>query len=153
MHLARARLTRALVTISVAGLIGCPRLLKAQSGTHELPLKHDPQATTANITPADLMTRLYIFADDSMMGRAAGTIYHDKATDYLAREVAKMGLRPGGDNGTFFQTIPLKRRVLVQGAKLTVGGRDFLPWKDFLPRDNGPTTRALTEMRRSRNET
>src|SRR5205814_9918469 len=82
----------------------------------------------------------------SMMGRAAGTIYHDRATNYLAREVAKMGLRPGGDNGTFFQTIPLKRRVLVQGAKLTVDGRDFLPWKDFLPRDNGPTTRALTSV-------
>ena len=38
-----------------------------------LPHKHAPQPTTANITAADLMTRLYIFADDSMMGREVGT--------------------------------------------------------------------------------
>ncbi|MGH7688539.1 MAG: hypothetical protein ACREN3_02965, partial [Gemmatimonadaceae bacterium] len=34
-----------------------------------LPLKHAPQPTTAAITAADLMTRLYIFSDDSMQGR------------------------------------------------------------------------------------
>src|SRR3712207_809849 len=38
-----------------------------------LSLKHDPQPTTAAISVADLMTRLYVFSDDSMMGREAGT--------------------------------------------------------------------------------
>src|SRR4051812_25781739 len=39
----------------------------------ELPLKHAATPTTAAITPADLMTRLYIYADDSLMGREVGT--------------------------------------------------------------------------------
>src|SRR6185436_11478195 len=39
----------------------------------EGPLKLAPRPTTAEITDADLMTRLYIFADDSMMGRNDGT--------------------------------------------------------------------------------
>jgi hypothetical protein len=34
-----------------------------------LPRTHKPRPTTAAITTADLMTRLYIFADDSMQGR------------------------------------------------------------------------------------
>ena len=37
-----------------------------------LPLKHAPRPTTAAITEADLMTRLYVFADDSMEGREFG---------------------------------------------------------------------------------
>src|SRR2546430_15754660 len=99
MHLARVRLTRALVTISVAGRIGCPRLLSAQSGTHESPLKHDPQPPTANITPADLMTRLYIFADDSMQGRRVGAEGHRRGPAYIEREVLRLGLSPACDSG------------------------------------------------------
>src|SRR5579872_2489861 len=52
-----------------------------------LPRTHVPQPTTAAITAADLMTRLYIFADDSMMGRETGTQGHIKATNYIEHEV------------------------------------------------------------------
>ena len=38
-----------------------------------LPLKLAPRPTKGAITADDLMTRLYIFADDSLMGRDAGT--------------------------------------------------------------------------------
>ena len=144
MHLARARLTRALVTISVASLIGCPRLVSAQSGTHELPLKHDPQPTTANITPADLMTRLYIFADDSMQGRRVGTEGHRRGTAYIEREVRRLGLAPAGDSGGYFQNLPVFERTLAATQTLNVGGTSFRPWIDFLPRDNGPSARPFT---------
>ena len=38
------------------------------------------------------MTRLYKFADDSMMGRLAGTKWNDMGTDYIASEVKRLGL-------------------------------------------------------------
>src|SRR5471032_2891693 len=82
-----------------------PCALAAQSGK-ELPLEYVGQATTAEISAGDLMTRLYIFADDSMMGRQVGTIYNNKGTDYIAAEVKKLGLKPGGENGGYFQTLP-----------------------------------------------
>jgi peptidase M28-like protein len=113
-------------------VIALPCVLPAQ---RPLPIKLTPKPTTAAITPADLMSRLYLFADDSMMGRAAGTVYHDKGTDYIARELARFGLKPGGDNGTYFQQIPLMRRNLAEGAKVIVDGREFVAWRDFLPRD------------------
>jgi len=108
-----------------------------------LPLKFDPRPTTAAITPADLMTRLYIFADDSMMGRQAGTVYHDKGTSYIARELARIGVQPAGENGTYFQQIPLVSRALASGTTVTVDGRAFVAGTDFLTRDNGPTARAM----------
>lgn len=87
-----------------------------------LPLKHTPQPTTAAITAQDLMTRLYIFADDSMMGREAGTLGNVKGTDYIAAQIRQIGLVPAGDNGTYFQTIPLKTRTLSPSSSVSVGG-------------------------------
>jgi len=64
-----------------------------------------PGRTGATITAADLRSRLYLYADDSMMGRETGTIGNYKATTYLAAEAARMGLVPAGDNGSYFQNM------------------------------------------------
>jgi hypothetical protein len=88
----------------------------------KLPLKHDPQPTTSAITAADLMTRLYLFADDSMQGREAGAAGNVKGTDYIASEVKRLGLMPAGDGGGYFQTIPFKTRVTDPTSTVTVGG-------------------------------
>ena len=88
----------------------------------KLPLEHAPRPTSPEISAADLMTRLYIFADDSMQGREAGTIGNVKGTDYIASEVKRFGLLPAGDNGTYFQTIPLKTRSIDPASSFTVGG-------------------------------
>jgi hypothetical protein len=90
--------------------------------------------TAAAITSADLRARVGIFAHDSMMGRAAGTPWNDKGTDYIARELARLGLRPAGENGTFFQAA-MARRMLASDATITADGRTFTAWRDFLPRD------------------
>ncbi|NUQ20520.1 MAG: M28 family peptidase [Gemmatimonadaceae bacterium] len=117
--------------LAFASTLAVPALLAAQSahpashapsGGMTLPYKHAPRPTTANITAADLMTRLYIFADDSMMGREAGTIGNVKGTDYIAAEVKRLGLLPAGDNGTYFQTIPLKTRQIDPASALSVNG-------------------------------
>ena len=50
--------------------------------------------TSAAITAPDLRTRLYIFADDSMMGRQFGTEGNLKATQYIANELARLGIQP-----------------------------------------------------------
>ena len=104
-------------------------LARAQTA---LPLKHAPRPTTAAITPADAMTRLYILADDSMMGREAGTAGNVKGTDYIAREARRIGLEPAGENGTYFQTIPFVRKGIDPAASLTVDGAALRMGDDFL---------------------
>src|SRR6266511_3514060 len=87
---------------------------RAQSGA--LPLKHAPARTRAAVTPADLMTRLYLYSDDSMMGRMAGSEYNLKATAYIAAEVKRFGLSPEGDSDCDFQDGPLVNRHLEASA-------------------------------------
>ncbi len=62
-------------------------------------------ATSAAISAADLRTRLYLIADDSMRGRLAGSAGDSVATAYIAAEFARVGLAPAGENGGWFQTV------------------------------------------------
>lgn len=64
-----------------------------------------PARTAAGINSSDLRTRLYIYADDSMMGREAGTVGNFKGTTYIAAEAARLGLEPAGENGGYFQNM------------------------------------------------
>jgi len=106
--------------------------------TAALPLTHKPQPTRTDITAADLMTRLYIFADDSMLGREAGMPGNVKGTNYIAAEIKRLGLVPAGDSGTYFQTIPLKTREFDTTSTLTVGGAALTPYVDYAPNGRVP---------------
>ncbi len=107
-----------------------PAAAGAQS---RLPLQHAPRPTGAAITAADLETRLYIFADDSMQGREAGTIGNVKGTDYIAAELKRLGFVPAGDGGTYFQTIPLKTRTFDETSTFAVAGTPLTAFSDYLP--------------------
>ena len=122
---------RLLNRVALVALLA-PASLSAQ--TAPLPLKHQPAPTSPEITAADLMTRLYIYADDSMMGRRGGTPYNLKATDYIAAEARAMGLVPAGDSGTYFQTMPLVRESIDTNSTLVVAGTTLKLLDDFLPR-------------------
>ncbi len=108
-----------------------------------LPLKHAAAPTKTAITPADLMTRLYLYADDSMMGRAAGTEYNLKATAYVASEARRMGLQPAGDSGGFFQNVPLVKREFDPRSSVVVDGATLRPWDDYVPRDPRRATKPF----------
>ena len=41
-----------------------------------------------------------------MMGREAGTIWNQQATDYVAAQFRALGVEPAGDSGTYFQIVP-----------------------------------------------
>jgi len=97
-----------------------------------LPIKRAPTPTTAAITTADLSSRIYQFADDSMRGRMAGSPEALKGTDYIAGELKRLGLRPGGDNGTFFQDVPFGVQVLDSSSTLVVGDHTLKAGVDFL---------------------
>jgi len=100
----------------------------------EGPLKFAPRSTSSAITPVDLMTRLYIFADDSMMGRDDGGPFGaTKATAYVERELRRLGLTPAGDNGGFFQDIGYRTVVADTRSTITVDGQTLANGRDFAP--------------------
>jgi len=102
-----------------------------------------PAQTRTAINSADLRSRLYLYADDSMMGRAAGTEYNLKATAYVAAEARRVGLQPAGDSGTFFQSVPLVKREFDARSSLAVDGATLRPWQDYAPRDPRRATKPF----------
>ena len=111
-----------------------PPTLRAQKSAAAalLPLKYDAKPTSAAISAGDLMSRLYVFADDSMQGREAGTMGHMMGTAYIANELKKLGLKPAGDAGSFFQSVPFLSRTFSNNSMLTVGHRALFGFTDFI---------------------
>ena len=105
----------------------------AQTARPEGPRTHAPRPTAAAISAGDLRTHVYVMADDSMQGREAGTAGNVMGTTYIAAQAARIGLQPAGENGTFFQTVPLVQKGLAPGAALSAGGQALALGTDFIP--------------------
>ena len=71
---------------------GLRDLLAAREAAGALPLKLAPRPTSPAITPADLMTRLYIFADDSMLGRDTPSRGLELTARYVAGQFGQADL-------------------------------------------------------------
>jgi hypothetical protein len=53
-------------------------------------------------------------SNDSMEGRDTGTDAYERAAKYVADQFKAAGLKPAGDNGTFFQRVPMHQIALVE---------------------------------------
>lgn len=76
---------------------------------------------------------LFRLADDSMGGREPGSRGNYLATEYIASEFRRLGLRPAGDSGTFFQRVPFVVERLAPTTSFRVGGASLKLGDDFLP--------------------
>jgi len=66
----------------------------------------------ALITPAKVLQRISVIAHDSMGGRNTPSPGLEKTAQFLADSYKAWGLKPAGDNGTYFQRYPMvKKRV------------------------------------------
>src|SRR5215207_8158332 len=66
----------------------------------------------ATLTAGDVARRVGIIADDSMMGRDTPSRGLELTARYVADQFRSFGLRPGGDQGTWFQRYTIRRRRL-----------------------------------------
>ena len=98
------------------------------------------QRAAQTISPEDIRRRIGIIADDSMRGRDTPSPELDKVAQYIAREYRRLGLKPGGDRGTFIQRYSLDRVQVVAESSVAFvhGGGDvtFSYGTDFVFADN-----------------
>jgi hypothetical protein len=95
--------------------------------------------------PANIKAHMTFLADDLMEGREAGSRAYDIAANYVASQFAQLGLKPAGDKGSYFQTVPLaavrgrdEGRFVVtgKGGEVTLTpGVDVITGKPFGPAD------------------
>jgi hypothetical protein len=110
-------------------------LIAACGGGGAAPESPSPRAATMPaISPADLRQRISIFAHDSMAGRQTGTPGNVKGNAYIAAELARLGLKPAGDSGTYLQRVPLTRYTIGAGeGTLRAGGTELQVFRDYHP--------------------
>jgi len=92
----------------------------------------------ASIGVRQIEADVRFLADDLLEGREAGTRGHELAAQYVAARFAAMGLEPAGDDGTWFQSVPMIKAVRQRdGAQFVLvapGRRERLKFQDdFLP--------------------
>ncbi len=138
--------TRTLFQLALAAGVGMAGTASAQApaqkGTaatktvwpDEGPRTWAPRPTTSEITANDLRTRLYQISDDSMMGRRVGELGNYKTTEYSAREFKRLGLKPAGDNGTYFQDLTFGPLGFDRASsKLAAGGSALKTSAEWVP--------------------
>src|SRR5688572_27532390 len=57
-------------------------------------------------------------ASDQFQGRGIGTLSEERTIEYIAQAFAKAGVKPAGERGTFFQSVPLVS--VTTGPKATL---------------------------------
>lgn len=78
------------------------------------------KSTKAEITAADLAARIKPLSDDALEGRGPGTLTGELAADWIAAEMNRIGLVPGGTDGSWFQTVEMiNQTVDLSASNLT----------------------------------
>ena len=136
-------LALALCALGTASAQNAPAAAKksapAQSSTKtvwpdEGPRTWAPRPTVPAITANDLRTRLYQIADDSMLGRRVGELGNYKVTSYIAAEFKRLGLKPAGENGGYFQELAFGPMGFdSSSSKLVAGNVTLAPKRDWVP--------------------
>ena len=91
-------------------ILATARLAHAQqAGTvPEVPgLPPAARAAAASIDPEKIRAHVRFLSLDLLEGRGPGTRGAELAAEYIATQFALAGLKPAGDNGTYFQPVPL----------------------------------------------
>ena len=75
------------------------------------------------ITEEDLAVRIEALSDDVFEGRGPGSETGEKAAEWIAAEMERIGLEPGGENGSWFQTVGMVEQTLDEStSSLTFNG-------------------------------
>ena len=65
------------------------------------------QAPAARITPAEIDAHIRFLSSDLLEGRAPATRGGKLTSEYIASQLRAYGVEPAGENGTYFQRVPI----------------------------------------------
>ncbi len=99
------------------------------------------KAAIENIRPAAIRAHVRFLSDDLLEGRRPGTRGYQLAAKYVSAQFEAMGLQPAGEDGGFFQPVPLRTaRIMEPRCALVLksdrSSRPLVFAKDYLLRAN-----------------
>jgi len=75
-----------------------------------------------SIRQSDLRADLFFLAGDSLRGRLTDTEENRAAADFIRSRFERMGLKPAGPNGSYYQSYNLMTATLGEGNSLDISG-------------------------------
>ncbi|HEY0942002.1 MAG TPA: M28 family metallopeptidase [Steroidobacter sp.] len=126
--------------LAMLAAAGFAAVIPGQAST---PAQPDVDRSATNIR-----SHMNFLASDLLQGREAGSDGYQIAAEYVASHLAQFGATPAGENGTYFQTVPMVAYRPAEHGSLALrkksGAVENLEFgKDFLP-GRHPTTAELT---------
>ena len=98
-----------------------------------------------SITGTEIKSHIAVLADDSLQGRKPFTPGEVKAINYISSEFKKEGLEPG-NNGSYFQDVPMVEVTSMPAAGLTISGRKINISLNYLTDFVASTRQELPEV-------
>ncbi|HET8923088.1 MAG TPA: M28 family peptidase [Candidatus Acidoferrum sp.] len=99
----KTRLAGHVFVTLAAVFLGIVPVLTAQKNKSEARL----EGRTVAIDPEKIRAQVKFLGSDFLEGRGMGQRGGDLAAEYIATQFALEGLKPAGENGTYFQTVPM----------------------------------------------
>jgi Zn-dependent M28 family amino/carboxypeptidase len=81
-------------------------------------------AALADVSGERMRAHVKYLASDQLEGRGVGTRGEKLATEYIAAQFDSAGAKPAGENGTFFQRVPMIGAATEPGATLSASANN-----------------------------
>jgi Zn-dependent M28 family amino/carboxypeptidase len=86
-------------------------------------------STSPEIVAGDIAARIRELADDKYEGRGPGDPQGEKAADWIAAEMKRIGLAPGNPDGTYFQVVKMVAQTAdPKTSSLKIAGPGGKAW-------------------------
>ena len=123
----------ALTLVAALTLSSFPALAQSNNGRAPAAVSAQARGNVEGITAAQIKDYLTFIASDEMEGRDTPSRGLDTTAKYLASQLSRWGLKPAGDDGTYFQRIALRRSKIDPGlTRAEFDTQTFTYGEDFL---------------------
>ncbi|MFP5374764.1 MAG: M28 family metallopeptidase [Gammaproteobacteria bacterium] len=118
----RPRLTLAALAAAFA-LAACERA-PSPAAPEPAPPAAAAHTFSPEITEADFVEMVRTLASDEFEGRAPGSRGEELTVEYIRAQYERIGLQPGGENGSWYQTVPMVETTADESTvlKIQTGG-------------------------------
>ena len=115
----------AIAAVSLCGVLFLGAQTKKTAGRLE--------SRTVSMDPEKIRAHVKFLSSDLLEGRGTGQRGGDIAAEYIATEFSLYGLKPAGENGTYFQNVPMVGVKTLPGTtfKLVPATGEAVTLKDF----------------------
>lgn len=104
-----------------------------------------PGPAESEITTTSLTAHLQMLSSDLFEGRAPATRGGSLAAEYLATQLAALGIEPAAGNGSFYQEVPIVESIVERNFVLSVPGNTYRYYRDIVAFSGVETARVQVQ--------